>query len=147
MKGYKRILNVSFGKSGRGTISPKLSIPKSFLDQLGVNEQEREIIIQVIGDEITIRKKKNFEFSGKKIILKDKRDLFEYSDYELTETEIKEYFYILDKNNIVTCKKCGKEKSETEFGIRGNEIDKTCKECRKEQSEKSKMKRIQKRGY
>lgn len=56
----KRILKISFGKSGAGSISPKLSIPKSFLDKINVTEEEREIEIEV--DEktktITIRKKK-----------------------------------------------------------------------------------------
>lgn len=56
----KRILNVSFSKSGSGSISPKLSIPKSFLDKIGVNQENREIevILNEDREEITIRKKK-----------------------------------------------------------------------------------------
>lgn len=56
----KRILKVSFGKSGSGSISPKLSIPKTFLDKIGVTQEEREIELEVNEDtkEITIRKKK-----------------------------------------------------------------------------------------
>lgn len=56
----KRILKVSFFKSGSGSISPKLSIPKSFLDIIEVNKEEREIEIEVREDtkEIIIRKKK-----------------------------------------------------------------------------------------
>lgn len=56
----KRILKVSFFKSGSGSISPKLSIPKSFLDRIGVSKDEREVEIEVKEDtkEIIIRKKK-----------------------------------------------------------------------------------------
>lgn len=56
----KRILKVSFFKSGSGSISPKLSIPKSFLDKIGVTQEEREIELLVNEDtkEIIIRKKK-----------------------------------------------------------------------------------------
>lgn len=56
----KRILKVSFFKSGSGSISPKLSIPKSFLDKINVNKEEREIELEVNEDtqEIIIRKKK-----------------------------------------------------------------------------------------
>ena len=56
----KRDLKISFGKSGSGSISPKLSIPKSFLDKIGITQEEREIEIEVNEDtqEIIIRKKK-----------------------------------------------------------------------------------------
>ncbi|MGL5949838.1 MAG: AbrB/MazE/SpoVT family DNA-binding domain-containing protein [Cetobacterium sp.] len=56
----KRILKVSFFKSGSGSISPKLNIPKSFLDILDINQEEREVEVQVDEDtkEIIIRKKK-----------------------------------------------------------------------------------------
>lgn len=56
----KRDLKISFGKSGSGSISPKLSIPKSFLDKIGINQEEREIELEVNEDtrELIIRKKK-----------------------------------------------------------------------------------------
>lgn len=56
----KRDLKISFGKSGSGSISPKLSIPKSFLDKIGISQEEREIELEVNEDakEIIIRKKK-----------------------------------------------------------------------------------------
>lgn len=56
----KRILRVSFSKSGSGSISPKLSIPKSFLDKIEVTQENREIEIELNTDtnEIIIRKKK-----------------------------------------------------------------------------------------
>ncbi|WP_147384118.1 AbrB/MazE/SpoVT family DNA-binding domain-containing protein [Fusobacterium pseudoperiodonticum] len=56
----KRVLKVSFFKSGSGSISPKLNIPKSFLDKIGVTQEDREIEITI--DEktskIIIEKKK-----------------------------------------------------------------------------------------
>ncbi len=56
----KRVLKVSFFKSGSGSISPKLNIPKSFLDRIGVTQEDREIEITI--DEktskIIIEKKK-----------------------------------------------------------------------------------------
>ena len=56
----KRDLKISFGKSGSGSISPKLSIPKTFLDKIEVNQDEREIELELNEDtkEIIIRKKK-----------------------------------------------------------------------------------------
>lgn len=56
----KRILKVSFFKSGSGSISPKLSVPKSFLDKIEINQENREIEIELNEDtrEIIIRKKK-----------------------------------------------------------------------------------------
>ncbi|WP_158410117.1 AbrB/MazE/SpoVT family DNA-binding domain-containing protein [Fusobacterium animalis] len=56
----KRILRVSFSKSGSGSISPKLSIPKSFLEKIEVTQENREIEIELNTDtnEIIIRKKK-----------------------------------------------------------------------------------------
>lgn len=56
----KRILKVSFFKSGSGSISPKLNIPKSFLDKIEINQENREIEIELNEDtkEIIIRKKK-----------------------------------------------------------------------------------------
>lgn len=56
----KRVLKVSFFKSGSGSISPKLNIPKSFLDKIGVTQEDREI-------EITIDEKTS------KIIIEKKR--------------------------------------------------------------------------
>ena len=42
MEGRK--LNVSFGKSGAGSISPKVSLPVTDLRDMGITPEEREII-------------------------------------------------------------------------------------------------------
>lgn len=56
----KRDLNVSFYKSGAGTISTRIHVPKSYLDKLNITQEEREI--EVFLDEenqrIIIYKKK-----------------------------------------------------------------------------------------
>lgn len=56
----KRVLKVSFFKSGSGSISPKLNIPKSFLDKIGVTQEDREIEITIDekNSKIIIEKKK-----------------------------------------------------------------------------------------
>jgi len=56
----KRVLKITFGKSGNGGINPRLSIPKSFLDKMNITQEEREIEMIFNEEEmkITIVKKK-----------------------------------------------------------------------------------------
>lgn len=56
----KRILKISFGKTGTGYINTKLSIPKTILDDMGVSREEREVELEYSQDkkEIIIRKAK-----------------------------------------------------------------------------------------
>ena len=56
----KRILRVSYGKSGAGYINTKLSIPKTILDDMGVSREEREVELEYNQDkkEIIIKKAK-----------------------------------------------------------------------------------------
>lgn len=42
----KRILKVSYGKSGAGYINTKLSIPKTILDDMEVSREEREVELE-----------------------------------------------------------------------------------------------------
>ena len=44
-----RILKVSFNKSGRGTMTPKLALPTTVVRKIGVTEEDREI--ELIFDE------------------------------------------------------------------------------------------------
>lgn len=41
----KRILKVSFNKSGRGTYTPKLALPITYISKIGVTQEDREIEI------------------------------------------------------------------------------------------------------
>lgn len=50
----KRILKISFGKSGNGGLNPKLSIPKSFLDKMNITPEEREIELMFDEQEMKI---------------------------------------------------------------------------------------------
>lgn len=43
----KRDLNISFGKSGKGSINPRLSIPKKFLDILEITPENRGVIMEL----------------------------------------------------------------------------------------------------
>lgn len=58
----KRILRISFNKSGSGSITKRLTLPSSIMKDMGITEDEREV--EMIYDEnekeITIKKfKKN----------------------------------------------------------------------------------------
>lgn len=57
----RRELKVMFNKSGgtasKNSYSPKISIPKSWLDDMGVTLDEREIIVTYENNQIIIKKK------------------------------------------------------------------------------------------
>ena len=56
----KRILKISFSRGGSGSISPKICLPKSRLDLMGVNKDSREVELEFDDTkmELIIRKKK-----------------------------------------------------------------------------------------
>lgn len=56
----KRNMNISFTRSGSGSISPRITLPKSYLDKLNITQDERmvELILDEEKQEIIIRKKK-----------------------------------------------------------------------------------------
>lgn len=71
MEGRK--MNVSFGKSGAGSISPKLSIPVTDLRDMGVVPEEREIYYHYnIENKIMILSKEDLSNYEIKLIKKDK---------------------------------------------------------------------------
>lgn len=55
----KRVLNVMFSKSGSGSISPRLSLPKTFLEKLKITKEERavEVVLDEKNQKIIISKK------------------------------------------------------------------------------------------
>lgn len=55
MKG-ERILKVSFQKSGVGSMNTRVSIPITWIRELGITEQDREIKVSINEDKITIEK-------------------------------------------------------------------------------------------
>ena len=56
----KRILKISFGKTGTGNVNTKLSVPKKILEDMHVTQEEREVELEYSQDkkEIIIRKAK-----------------------------------------------------------------------------------------
>ena len=56
----KRILKVSFSKSGNGYIYPKIALPKTRLELMGVNPENREVEVEFdkMNLEFIIRKRK-----------------------------------------------------------------------------------------
>jgi len=59
----KRILKLSFNKSGSGSITKRLTIPSKIISDMGITEKERnvELIYNEEKKEIIIRKSKNQE--------------------------------------------------------------------------------------
>lgn len=55
----KRLLKVSFNKSGTGGLTPKISLPKKWTDKMDITLEEREIEVEFREDtkEIIIKKK------------------------------------------------------------------------------------------
>lgn len=49
-----RKLNVSFGKSGSGNITPRLIIPKKWINEMGIELNNREVIASFDGERIII---------------------------------------------------------------------------------------------
>ena len=44
MENNKRLLNIMFSKSGSGSISTKLSIPKAWIEKMEIDEENKTII-------------------------------------------------------------------------------------------------------
>ncbi len=55
----KRDLNISFGKSGAGNITPRLTLPKKWIDKMGISQENRQVEVEFNENtnEIIIRKK------------------------------------------------------------------------------------------
>ncbi len=60
MKNNERVLNVIFGKSGSGSISSKLALPKDWVNTMGLSPENRQVvaIFDEEKQEITIKKEK-----------------------------------------------------------------------------------------
>ncbi len=54
----ERILKISFNKSGRGTFTPKIALPTSFINDMGITKEDRNVKVTYdeINKEITIKK-------------------------------------------------------------------------------------------
>lgn len=55
----QRALNVSFSKSGSGSITSRLSIPISWLKEIGVTPDCKQVVLIKDGDKIILKKSEN----------------------------------------------------------------------------------------
>lgn len=55
----KRLLNVSFGKSGNGGMSCRLSIPTKWIKEMQLTEEDREVEVIFENNIITIKKRED----------------------------------------------------------------------------------------
>ena len=73
MENKKRLLNIIFNKSGSGSISTKLAIPKAWIEKMEIDEENKTIIANFNEEkqEITIKKSRKiskFPPSSKKLV-------------------------------------------------------------------------------
>ena len=54
-----RILNISFGKSGKGSVSCKLSVPTKWVKEMRITEDDREVEVIFRNNIITIKKRED----------------------------------------------------------------------------------------
>lgn len=52
----KRQINMMFQKGGSGSVTTRLAIPKTWVDKMGVTQDEREVIVEFDGERIMVRK-------------------------------------------------------------------------------------------
>lgn len=51
-----RKMKMMFQKGGSGSVTTRLAIPKSWVDKLGVTQENREVIIEFDGEKVMVRK-------------------------------------------------------------------------------------------
>ena len=56
-----RNLKISFNKSGSGSYTPRISLPVTWVREMSISEEDREVIISLCEDFIMVRKK-DFNF-------------------------------------------------------------------------------------
>lgn len=52
----KRKVKVMFQKSGSGSLSTRLAIPKKWVDEMGISVEDRNVAIEFDGETIIIKK-------------------------------------------------------------------------------------------
>ena len=102
-------LNISFLKSGSGSLNSRIMLPITWVRDLGFSQEEREVYIYHLGDEIVIRKtplvlikeaaKIAFEEVEQVISIK------EYIEYveiiEIIRAIIESYFFNIEGNKKI----------------------------------------------
>lgn len=57
LKGDIRELKIMFNNDGKGNYTNKISLPKTWVAQMGVTSEEREVIVKFEDNKIIIEKK------------------------------------------------------------------------------------------
>ena len=52
-----RSLKIIFGKGGSGSTTTRLTLPITYIKQLGITPEERDVIVELDEDKIIIKKK------------------------------------------------------------------------------------------
>ena len=52
----ERKLNITFSKSGSGSITPKLSLPSTWIKEMNISQEDREVIVKFENGKIIIEK-------------------------------------------------------------------------------------------
>ncbi len=52
----ERKLKVSLGKSGNGYTNPKIGLPKKWIDDMGITQENRDVVVTYKDGKITIEK-------------------------------------------------------------------------------------------
>lgn len=86
----KRKLNISFVKSGSGSITSRVILPTIWIKEMRISQEEREIFVYKVGDNIVISKAENdlkfakmeidsiIEEKGYILFDEDKEELWKY---------------------------------------------------------------------
>lgn len=52
----KRELNITFNKSGSGSLTPRISLPMSWIKEMGIDQENRKVEVTFENGEIRIKK-------------------------------------------------------------------------------------------
>lgn len=98
--------NISFLKSGSGSLNSRIMLPITWVRELGLSQEEREVYIYQIGEEIVIRKTPmNFDkkeaakiaFEEVKQIILIKQYIEHVEIIEIIKTIIDSYFFNIEE--------------------------------------------------
>ena len=98
--------NISFLKSGSGSLNSRIMLPITWVRELGLSQEEREVYIYQIGEEIVIRKTPmNFDkkeaakiaFEEVKQIILTKQYIEHVEIIEIIKTIIDSYFFYIEE--------------------------------------------------
>lgn len=99
-------LNISFLKSGSGSLNSRIMLPITWVRELGLSQEEREVYMYQIGEEIVIRKTPKL-FDKKevaKIAFEEVEQVISTKEYiehgeiiEIIKTIIDSYFFNIEK--------------------------------------------------